>query len=126
MQYELMPRWWRYGRPADFWLRHTKLVQKFVEMEKLTPVPDIDIPYGMPEGMRAKATADVVKWWPIPFPGGIRIAHLHLGDKLYMLERKQWQKLSTDIMGKFQEQLTDVNSVTFEQVMGLSEALDGM
>ena len=125
MQYELIPRWWRYGRPADFWLRNTDLVRGFVDRMKLTPVPDVDIPYGMPE-MMAKAAPEAVKWWPRPFPGGIRAAHLHLGDKLYMLERKQWQKLSTEIMGRFQEQLQDVNQVTFEQVMGLSEALDGM
>src|SRR3990172_10848639 len=41
LRYEfLRPRWWRYARPADFWLVNRDFIQDFVKKNQLRPIPD--------------------------------------------------------------------------------------
>jgi hypothetical protein len=126
------PPWWRWGRPVDFWLRHVELVENVIQENELQPLAPEHLPWNaamMPQremAALAKTEAAGKKWWPIPFPGGIRIAHLHFKDDVYLLKDEQWAKVSSQIMDQFREKLRGANRVTFEQMMDLSEVLDTM
>jgi len=122
MRYELIPRWWKYGRPADLWIQHLDLVREFVAEKNLKPLPSEVVPYNLPMGERVTER----KWWPVPFPGGMRIAHLHLGDDIYVLGREQWGEFSNRVLDDFRTKLDAVRSVKFEEVLEISEALGGM
>jgi len=61
-----------------------------------------------------------------PWPGGIKIAHLHFKGDIYLLNESQWKNFSVGVVREFQNKLAKVNTVSFEQVMEISEAVDGI
>jgi hypothetical protein len=110
--YEIdIPRWWKYGRPADFWLRNLELVKSAIKEYGLQPVAQEYL-------MQGESFTQV--------PGGLKIPHFHLGRDLYLLDERQWNDFSTRVIQDFQAKLGRVNTVSFEQVMGLAEAMDGL
>ena len=122
---------WRFGRPADFWLTHSREVAQFVQTNDLAPAPSGDPVRGdpMPPGAakgKAEAADTAVLRWPPPFPGGIRVAHLHLGANTYLLTEEQWKKFSEPIVKAFQEKLASAKTIGigFQQFMELSEAIE--
>ena len=57
--------------------------------------------------------------------GGIKVAHVHVGDNLYMLNDEQWKKLSAQIVQRSQEKLAKVQKpVSFEQAAALANAVE--
>lgn len=129
MLHEAYPRWWKYGRPADFWIKNIALVKDTIRRYKLKPVPkeslmvqELVMSIDLPAGKRKK----VPSIRPKPFPGGIKIAHLHSGENIYLLSDEQWKRLSSNIVKGFREKLARVNTVTVEQVLEVSEAVDSL
>ena len=59
-------------------------------------------------------------------PGGIRIPHLHFRGDVYLLNEKQWKDFSIKVIKDFQAKLSRVNTVSFEQEMEISEAVDSL
>jgi hypothetical protein len=49
--------------------------------------------------------------------GGIRAAHLHFDDKIYMLDAEQWTKFSGSIIADSTAKLANVKKVSFEQAV---------
>ena len=123
---------WIGGVPADFWVLHRDFVQTFVKKQKLAAVApehlvaDESTPVFAPvEGGKGEALAlKILK--PRPFPGGLRIPHLHVGDKVYQLDQKQWRDFSSTVMTSFRQKLENAQTVSFVQVMELSDALDSL
>ena len=57
--------------------------------------------------------------------GGIKVPHLHVADKLYMLNDDQWKQLSTKIVELSQEKLAKAKKpVSFEQAAALAHAVE--
>jgi hypothetical protein len=61
-----------------------------------------------------------------PIPGGIRIAHVHFKDDIYLLSDEQWKEFTNSIIKDFQAKLSKIKSVNLEQTIELSEAIDNI
>ncbi len=122
-------RRWIYGMPAPFWLKNIKTIEKVIREQKLEPVSVESLmteaphaPMGAMAGEQEKAR----RIWPRPIPGGIRIPHLHFRGDVYLLNEGQWKEFSGKVVKDFQNKLANVNTVNFEQVMEISEAVDSL
>lgn len=121
-------RRWIYGIPAPIWLKSMDLIGKTIEEYKLKPVPIESLmaenpftPRNIVSGEQEKARLRPWQW-----PGGIRIAHLHYRGDVYLLNESQWKNFSVSVIRDFQNKLANVKTVGFEQVMEISEAVDGV
>lgn len=121
-------RWWRFGIPADFWLKNIKMIEQVIREQKLAPVsaeslPEMPLSPTSGVAMEEKGKA-ALRIKPRPFPGGIRIPHLHFKGDIYLLNEKQWAEFSGKVVKDFQAKLSKANTVSFEQVIEISEAMD--
>ncbi len=138
MAYQLDPTKvviWQAGRPAEIWLSHRKLVRNIIRQYKLKPLPTDAYPYYQTPGQMAEFGVDLetaalkkagkrARWiWPIPFPGGIRIPHLHFGGDVYLVERGQWAEFSEHVVADLRQRLKQANEISFEQTLALNEAV---
>ncbi len=126
---------WRIGRPADIWLSHQGMVADVIKKYKLKAldvasypsVPAMDM--GALEEMatvttKAKTTAALPAKirWPRPFPGGLRIPHVHYGADIYLLDARQWKDFSTAVLSDVSKRIASAKEVSFEQAVELAEA----
>ena len=132
MELKYFPRPWPWGKPADFWLNNVITIRDMIKKFKLRPVAD---EFLIPEGALiaakpTKVTAKTATWeWGDLPPwiwkyGGRRIAHLHYGNKVYVLNEKQWAYFSGRVIKGFQKRLETVRNVGFEQIMTLSSSME--
>jgi len=133
MPYEMVnvPHWWLRGRPADLWLQHSHIVERFIKEAKLTPVDQkflvtkLEVLAGQAPQAVATATATARgKLLPIDIRGGIRIAHLHFRNDVYLLDAVQWKAFSGKVLGEFSAKLSKASTVSFDQLLDLSDAVD--
>lgn len=123
---------WINGRPAELWLSHQRLAEQLVKEHKLKPLRVEDYPYiplaaelgasFIPVAKEASRAA--IKWrWPIPFPGGMRIPHLHVGPNVYVLDAVQWKAFSKAVVADIQDRLARASEVGigFEDMLELGE-----
>jgi len=121
--------WWKYGRPRDIWTVYQDIVKKIIKVYGLEVAKPENLPLRM-EFEAAQvfvvpmAKAKALK--PQPFPGGMRIPHLHYARDVYLVTEEQWQAISQKFIGTFQNKLSKAKNVSFEQIMALSEAVDSM
>ncbi len=78
-------------------------------------------------GERMAATASTTK---IPIDlgiaGGIRLAHIHFGDNIYMLNKAQWAELSKGIVADFKAKLETVRTIDFDTTIMLGNLTNMM
>ncbi|MEN8135814.1 MAG: hypothetical protein ABFS18_09825 [Thermodesulfobacteriota bacterium] len=151
----VFPRWWKRGRPAELFAKEEVFIEKFVSKYKLQALsPEaIDqlslvaggvIIEGMPiavapvmseshENLAIKEiatepqkTKEFAKLKIPSFPGGIRTPHIHFRGDVFLLNSKQWHEFSSTIIKDIQERLANAKSISFEQVMELSEATSSL
>ena len=128
------PRWF-IGIPVDFWLTNARIIKDVIKENRLKPVAAESLHHEFMYGMKRfefeaenepmMASEDNFRL-PFPFPGGIRVPHLHYKGDLFILDEKQWGNFSQKIVEGLQQKLTTANSVNFEQVVILSEAIDAL
>jgi len=115
MPYEMvkLPPWWLRGLPADLWLQHGRIVEKFITEQKLKPVDQkflvtkLEVLAGQPAQAIATATATAkARLNPIDIRGGIRIAHLHFRNDVYLLDAAQWKAFSGKVLEQFSAKLS--------------------
>ena len=121
-------RWWKWGRPADFWLKNIEMIGRVIQQYNLKSVPAEFLmaephPASM-DLMPNEREKNPIKFRIPSFPGGIRLPHLHFKDEIYLLDEHQWKEFSGRVLKEFQVKMSKVNAVNFEQVMEMSEALD--
>jgi len=135
MPYELvkLPPWWLRGLPADLWLQHGRIVEKFITEQKLKPVDQkflvtkLEVLAGQPAQAIATATATAkARLNPIDIRGGIRIAHLHFRNDVYLLDAAQWKAFSGKVLEQFSAKLSQASTVSFDQLLDLSDAVDSL
>ncbi|MCG7851166.1 MAG: hypothetical protein MIO92_01450 [Methanosarcinaceae archaeon] len=118
---------WRYGRPADLWIKNIENIKDFITKNNLKPILAEHLP--MPQNMadlQQKTTSERMIFKPIPFPGGIRLAHFHFQDNIYILNAEQWKDFSGRLMKDFQAKLATVKTIGFERAIELSSAIDSL
>lgn len=120
-------RIWRIGRPAPIWLELGPLVQEFVKKNKLQPIPQEELfasdfaAMEMQEGAARTGSKEAI----IPrrdFPGGLRFAHLHVARDIFRVDQRAWKEFSARALDVFRQKLASAESVTFDQIVELSEA----
>lgn len=131
---------WKFGRPADLWLLHNELISSFISKNKLKPL-EIDsypaVPALAAADLAAVAPTTAVKTkslaldihripWPKPFPGGLRIPHLHFGPDIYLLDRARWKEFSSTVMRDVQARIANAKEISFEQAIELTEAANSL
>ena len=121
----------KYGGRFDYWIKYVEVVAQFVEKYKIPPVErehllmDDPVPLISPKEMKELADIPKIRPYP-PFPGGLRIPHLHLRGDIYLLTDKQWKEFSGMAVKNLQEKLGTVGTVGFDQLMELSETMGGL
>lgn len=130
---------WRVGRPADIWLSNRDLIASFIKKYNIKPLevesyPDVSsMPASAFTEVAAATTTTKSKSlaagitqklpWPKPFPGGMRVPHLHFGPDVYILDRLQWKEFSGAILRETQERLGKAKEISFEQTLELTQAI---
>ncbi len=118
-------RRWIFGIPAPIWLKNIEVISEFITRNALKPVPAeslLNVQSVQAEsGEQVKATLIIDKR---PYPGGIRIPHLHSKGDLYLVKEELWRDFSARIVKEFQAKLANAKGISFEDVMELSEAVD--
>ena len=122
---------WEFGRPAEVWLSYRQLISKLIAQHKLKALPPEAYPYlpmaGEP-GVAAFTTAPASGKkasglrWPIPFPGGMRIPHLHFNEDIYLVEPKQWKEFSHAVVKDIQQRLANAAETSFDEILQLGQS----
>lgn len=120
-------RRWIYGIPAPIWLKNIEMIGDVIRKNKLQPVPLESLPQigaSIAETVeKGKATAIVDRR---PYPGGIRIPHLHFKSDVYLVKEEIWKDFSGRVIKDFQAKLANIKSVSFGEALELSEAVDSL
>ena len=112
-------RWrWLVGIPADFWLSHAEMVGKFIDEHDLQPA-NMHMKQVTAQAKRAIDINDLINPW-----GGRKLAHLHYRGELYVLNEKQWQEFTTNITREFSSKLAKAGTISFDQFIKLSDAME--
>lgn len=121
------PRWvWWIGLPADFWLTEIPGIEKAIEKLKLKPVSKEHAASFATMSIPEEGESRPLALRKPHFPGGIRVAHLHFRDDLFLLNEEQWKEFSGQMLRDFQKKLGSVKSVNFEQFIEVSEAINSL
>lgn len=111
------------------WIINEARVRKFIELNKLNPVSQESIQTRALE-LETKAGREIKSQinpiYIIDPRGGMRNPHLHYKGKIYLLDSKQWNKFSGEIVKEFSKKLAAANSVTYEQLVELSDVMNGI
>lgn len=120
----------KYGGRFDYWIKNVEIIAKFVEKYKIPATERehflMDDPTPVVHMKGTKESFDTARIKPTPFPGGLRIPHLHFRGDIYLLTDEQWKEFSGTAVRNLQEKLGTVGTVGFGQLMELSEAIGGL
>jgi hypothetical protein len=120
IEYPNFEMWYfKRGIPADFWNLHAKLVEKTIEKLQLEvlqqhAISDVEGKIGSEQ--------ESLKWQLKN--GGMKVPHLHFKGEIYLLNKKQWSEFSGEILKDFSKKLSETKTVSFGQLMDLSESIN--
>jgi len=121
------PRWWKYGGPRQIWLNQKDLIGKLVDGLKPADLNELPVlQESMTIELIAAATPKDVINKRRRFYGGMTTPHVHFQGEVYILEEKDWYAFSSEIKEKFIDKLKNANTLSFDQVMALSETIAPM
>lgn len=122
---------WKYGMPAlSFWESNIDMIQKFTKGMRPINVSHyltddaINLAAAELQGTALQKRVIPKKLWPRPYPGGLRIPHVHFKGELYLLDDVKWKKFTKEVVSNFQEKLANAGKINFEQLMDLSTAIE--
>ncbi len=118
--------WIRGIPPIDFWIRREAVIAKFVKDNDLKPIDTAvfqmeGVAAGVPEVRGEKA---VLAPRRPPFPGGMRMPHLHFKGEVFGLSEQQWQSFSGGVIKDLQAKLSKVSGLSFDQTRDIAEGID--
>jgi hypothetical protein len=117
--------WIRGIPPVDFWIRREGMVGEFVQKNRLKPIDtspyEIEALAGAVEAREEKAALPVRR---PPFPGGMRVPHLHFKGGVYVLNEQQWHAFSGGVVKDLNEKLAKAAALSFDQVRDIAEGID--
>lgn len=147
-QYKL-DKQWTGGIPADIWLKYAGIIHSIIEKYKLVVADMHTLPSAgfnqvfqqqqqlaqthqllqqsiLPAGAKTPFTLPIIPIHKIPYPGGIRVPHLHFNGDVYMLNDKQWGDFSGKVLTNLKEKLNSSNTISVEKLTEISNAVDSM
>lgn len=126
------PWWWRFGLPSPIWIRNLEVIEKLVSKHQLKALETHQLPQlggemqALEMSVEVKRTRGAQPFPPRPFPGGLRIAHVHFEGRVYPLERAQWQEFSGQVIERVKRNLDASGAIGFAQLVELTDAVEGM
>ncbi len=114
------------GQPSPFWITNRQLIHETIQKYGLEPVPaEFLSGFAAPlEGSEAAAAPLRIR--RRDFCGGMKTPHLHYSGELYELKPEQWAEFSNKIISNCEMILAHAHTVTFENVLEVSHAIDGL
>lgn len=125
-------RVFKWGKPADIWTRNVDIIEGMVKEGLATKINDQHLPsvgeaVETPVIREAEKSAKATVIKKIPFPGGLRFAHVHFKGDVYRVGEKGWKVFTERVIGDFTQKLqkaAETNTVSFDQMMEISDTLD--
>lgn len=130
---------WKIGVPKDFWSAQLKNVEKYVtaNKEQLKKVevstraglsPSVICSVGPEVATKASGESKAIAAIQLPewINGGMRTPHLHYNGEIYILTKEQWKQFSGQILKEFSKKLADTSTISFEQLMELSDTVNSV
>jgi len=121
---------WLFGIPAPIWLNRLEMIEGFIKEHALQPAALETLPVNplinQAAGTEITERAVAVKNRWTGFPGGIRVPHLHFKGNVFVLKEELWLKFSAGLVKDLQGRLAKAKSVSFEQAIEISEAIDSL
>ena len=114
---------WTMGGPRDFWMKDISFIKDFIDKYKLQPHTEFIPRLSKITGTTGMKSAEKAFIWDPSIYGGMKIAHLHYKDDIFILNKEQWKDFSGQVLDKFRQKLNKINSVNYEQLMELSNAV---
>ena len=118
--------WIRGIPPVDFWIRREGMIGEFVQKNRLKPIDtspyEIEALAGAAVEAREEKAALPVR--RPPFPGGMRVPHLHFKGGVYVLNEQQWHAFSGGVVKDLNEKLAKAAVLSFDQVRDIAEGID--
>ena len=113
------------GGNLALWVRFNELTAAFIAAQQPTRViatggAPVAAQTAEVRSAKAPITWGGNKW------GGMRGPHLHYAGEIYILNDKQWQDFSAQVLGKLKEKLNGAQKVTFNQLMEVSDAVEAL
>ena len=117
----------KYGGRFDLWITHVDKVATFIEKYNLIPIPKehllMEAGHQFNEEVEKLVERRKLFPWPFPFPGGLKVPHLHFKGEIYYLQREQWKEFSSLVISDFKEKLGQAGVVSYDQLMGMTESI---
>lgn len=127
------------GVPKDFWSAQLKNVEKYViaNKEQLKKVeistraglsPNVICSAGPEAATKASGETKAAAAVQLPewINGGMRTPHLHYNGDIYILTKEQWKQFSSQILKDFSKKLAETSTISFEQLMELSDTVNSV
>lgn len=108
------------GIPADLWNMHAKLVEKIIKNSELEVMQHSAIRSDVAK--KISSEQEYARWYLKN--GGMKAPHLHYNGEIYLLNKKQWSEFSNEILKEFSKKLAETKTVSFGQLMDLSESMN--
>ncbi len=137
------PQWSRVGMPPPpLSTKMQDLLSKFAAKQKLKAVAREELAGAISGGMSLEgkeagtfellmpnpeklAKSPAIRVLPpIPFPGGLKFPHFHLGDDIFRLDQKQWAAFSSMMVSEIKELLDGAGTLSFDQLSSMVEAAE--
>ncbi|MCP5107631.1 MAG: hypothetical protein GY950_29860 [bacterium] len=133
----LLIKRWLNGRPAEIWIGQLTVIENMIKEHDLKPLdaahyPVADIMHHMSPieaqmaQMETKTAKRVGVPLPKPFPGGLRIPHMHYKDEIYLVDAKQWKDFSAKVISGLKDKLNKARSVSFDQLIEASAGIGSL
>ena len=108
------------GGWLDYWVKNAASIKKFIAENRLQPLA-VSAP--LAAGVKATGISRVID---LGIYGGIKVAHLHLGNDVYLLTEKQWAAFSSNILAQARSVLATAQTVGFDAGLELGTAVQGV
>lgn len=112
------------GPNNPMFLRNQSIIKEAIKSMKLSPEKE------MPSNKKSRLSdlaglPDYFEkpWWKY---GGIKVAHLHCDDKVYILDDAQWRQFSKLVLASFKNKIENASSISFSSALKISNSLEGI
>lgn len=113
------------GGNRIFWKNMASNVSEFIRANQLKPVRIGPVGVSV-QRAPAKAQGDIAEFLDLGIRGGMKVAHVHYGNNIYLLDDKQWAKFSGKIVRNALSKLERVNEVSFDQAVMLGSTIQAL
>ncbi len=106
------------GPHNPLFFKYADIIRVAIDKLKLTPMA-----FSKKDSVATAEMEFLPPWWKY---GGIKVAHLHFQDQVYLLNHEQWSSFSRDLMKSFSKTLAQAQGVSFDNALGISDVFESI